>query len=143
MNISGDRIRATRRARNLTGGEVARRLGISAQYYYNIENGRRKLSAELAAGLAQLFGVSADYLLGLSDDPSEPASPVRRIPAWATGRDVVDFKKMLLEDVPVMFDGVPLDDDDRERVLRVMEAIFWDAKRKHRRRSEGTDEEGN
>ncbi|MDT2246087.1 hypothetical protein P7H16_02360 [Paenibacillus larvae] len=29
-----------------------------------------------------------------------------------------------------MFDGVPIDDENREKVKRVMEAIFWDAKKK-------------
>jgi gluconate kinase len=41
---------------------------------------------------------------------------------------------MLEEDAPVMFDGVPLDEEDREKVLKVMEAIFWDAKKKNKRR---------
>jgi len=57
------------------------------------------------------------------------------IPPWATKKDVRDFKKMLEEDVPVMFDGVPLDDEDREKVKKVLEAIFWDAKKKNKRKS--------
>ncbi|MCF8566870.1 hypothetical protein LLE49_19295 [Alicyclobacillus tolerans] len=56
------------------------------------------------------------------------------IPAWATSKDKLDFKKMLEEDAPVMFDGVPLDDEDKEKVLRVMEAVFWDAKKKNKRK---------
>lgn len=55
-------------------------------------------------------------------------------PKWATNKDIRDFKKMLNEDTPVMFDGVPLDQEDKEKVLKVMEAIFWDAKKKNKRK---------
>jgi len=57
-----------------------------------------------------------------------------KIPSWATSKDKRDFKKMLEEDAPVMFDGVPLDEEDREKVLKVMEAIFWDAKKRNKRK---------
>lgn len=66
MTIPSDRIRQTRRFLDLTGSEVAEKLGISTQYYYNIERGRRNLSAELAIKLADIFNVSLDYLLGKS-----------------------------------------------------------------------------
>jgi len=56
------------------------------------------------------------------------------IPTWATSKDKRDFKKMLEEDAPVMFDGVPLDEEDKEKVLKVMEAIFWDAKKRNKRK---------
>lgn len=59
-------------------------------------------------------------------------------PSWASKKDTRDFKKMLEEDAPVMFDGVPLDDEDKEKIMRVMEAIFWDAKKKNKRKA--TDE---
>lgn len=39
---------------------------------------------------------------------------------------------MLEEDRPVMFDGVPISDDDKEKIKRVMEAMFWDAKKKNK-----------
>lgn len=39
-----------------------------------------------------------------------------------------DFKKMLEEDEPVMFDGVPMSTEDKEKVKRIMEALFWEAK---------------
>lgn len=64
MDSVHERIRRSRRIKDLTGAEVAERLGISPQYYYNIERGRRKLSAESAIALAEIFEVSIDYLLG-------------------------------------------------------------------------------
>lgn len=58
------RIRAIRREREMSGVQVAKKLGISAQYYYDIEKGKRNLSAEMANKLADILGVSTDYLLG-------------------------------------------------------------------------------
>lgn len=73
-----------------------------------------------------------------ADEPFDDAQPVERHvtepPKWATNKDKRDFKKMLQEDAPVMFDGVPLDEEDKEKVLKVMEAIFWDAKKKNKRK---------
>ena len=63
------RIRKIRKAKGLSGTAVAEKLGISAQYYYDIETGKRNLSGEIAAKLAVIFDVTSDYLLGLTDDP--------------------------------------------------------------------------
>jgi|GEM_PF-857175 len=74
MVISSQRIRKIRRERDLSGTEIARKLGISAQYYYSIERGQRNLSADLAVSLAEIFNVSVDYLLGRDDNPEVPSS---------------------------------------------------------------------
>lgn len=46
---------------------------------------------------------------------------------------------MLEEDPEVMFDGVPMDEDDRERVIQVLEALFWDAKKRNKRKPKRTE----
>ncbi|SFS61022.1 hypothetical protein [Paenibacillus sp. 453mf] len=74
--------------------------------------------------LATFHKVSTDYLL-LGHDNTE-----NLIPDWATSRDKRDFKRMLEEDSEIMFDGVPISDDEKEKIIRVMEAMFWDAKKK-------------
>lgn len=117
--------------------DVARKLGITESAYGFYEQGRREPSHETLQQLADIFDVQIDYLLGRTDDPTPPektSDPQTNIPSWATRKDVRDFKKMLEEDAPVMFDGVPLDDEDREKVLKVMEAIFWDAKKRNKRK---------
>jgi len=74
--------------------------------------------------LADFFEVSPDYLLGYNQSS---------VPTWATKKDVRDFRKMLEEET-IMFDGMPLDDEDKEKILRVVEAVFWDAKKKNKRK---------
>jgi transcriptional regulator with XRE-family HTH domain len=132
-----NRLKELRSQKKKTQKEIAAFLGITRQGYGNYENGVTEPDTETIQKLADFFGVSTDYLLGRTDDPTPPRQtsvPQTNIPSWATRKDVRDFKKMLEEDAPVMFDGVPLDEEDREKVMRVMEAIFWDAKKRNKRK---------
>lgn len=131
-----NRIREIRKQRRMSGTELADQLGISPQYLYGIEKETRTLSSKLADQIASIFDVSVDYLLGRSDNPDTT-------PDWATEKDKRDFKKMLEEDEPILFDGVPVSDEDKEKIKRVMEAMFWDAKEKNKKtygRKKNTDE---
>lgn len=123
-----NRIREIRQKQGISGPELAAQLDITPQYLYGFEKETRTLSAEMASRIASIFGVSVDYLLGRTDENEDS----HQIPDWATARDIRDFKKILEEDEPVMFDGVPISDDDKEKIKRVMEAMFWDAKKKNK-----------
>lgn len=65
--MNSSRIRTIRRDKNLSGTRVAAQLGITPQYYYDIEKGLRNLSADMALSLAKLFDVSVDYLLARTE----------------------------------------------------------------------------
>jgi hypothetical protein len=56
------------------------------------------------------------------------------IPSWATKKDVRDFKKFLEEDIKIMLDGKHLDEEDEEKIKKVLIEIFWDAKKKNKRK---------
>lgn len=47
--------------------DVAKKLGISQQYYSEYEKGKRELPIRHLIKLCQLYNVSADYLLGFTD----------------------------------------------------------------------------
>lgn len=66
------RIRQLREQRGLTGTKLAELLGISPQYYYDLERGARRLNEDIIVKLADILGVSSDYLLGRTDDPTPP-----------------------------------------------------------------------
>lgn len=59
-----NRIRGTRKMRKMSGTEVAAKLDISPQYYYDIERGKRGLSAEIALKLSKIFKVPMEFLMG-------------------------------------------------------------------------------
>jgi transcriptional regulator with XRE-family HTH domain len=63
MDMLGDRIALLRRGRKWSQTELAKRLHISASAVGMYEQGRREPSLVGLAELAEVFGVSADYLL--------------------------------------------------------------------------------
>lgn len=64
------RLRELRQARNWRQKDVADKLGITESAYGYYEQGRREPSVAVLEKLSQIYGVSVDYLLGLTDDPS-------------------------------------------------------------------------
>ena len=67
MNL---RIRDLREDKDLTQGAIAARLLCDQSLYSKYERGQRELPLRLAVQLAEYYGVSVDYLVGLTDDPT-------------------------------------------------------------------------
>lgn len=63
------RIRDLREDRDLKQAELAKVLGTTQQNYSKIETGRSDISGEKLMKLAEFYNVSADYILGLIDEP--------------------------------------------------------------------------
>ena len=63
------RLRKLRLDRHMTQAQVARRVGVTASMVSSYETDIRLPSYEVLIRLADLFAVSADYLLGRSEDP--------------------------------------------------------------------------
>lgn len=64
------RIRNLREDRDLKQKELAEYLNCSQQVYSNYELGQRDIPTEILISLSAYYGVSVDYLLGLTDNPS-------------------------------------------------------------------------
>jgi transcriptional regulator with XRE-family HTH domain len=67
-SITGDRLRALRLEHELSQEEVAKKIGISRPAYVNYENGKSRPVRKLKE-LSDLFNVTTDYIMGLSDNP--------------------------------------------------------------------------
>ncbi len=61
-----NRLKNLRDGKNLTQGNVAEYLGIPQQRYSRYENGKSELSCRHLGTLSKLYGVSSDYILGIS-----------------------------------------------------------------------------
>lgn len=132
----GEKLLRLREGKGLSQYEVAERLGIKRPRYNSWEQDIAKPRLEMLTKLADFFEVSPEYLLGYDSTGSS-------VPDWATARDKRDFKKMLEEDEELMFDGVPVSNEDKEKIKRIVEALFWDAKEKNKKtygRKKTTDE---
>ncbi len=53
-------LKALRLAEGLTGGDIAKRVGICKSFYHQIENGQKRLSYEMAIKLALIFKKKPD-----------------------------------------------------------------------------------
>lgn len=95
MSILSDRIKSEMQRNSLTLLEIEKRTGIkksSMQRYASGETGKIPLSA--IEKLAELFGVSSEYLMGWDEKENSPSEPV-----------LTEGEKMLLE----LFRMVPED----------------------------------
>ena len=66
--IFGERLKALRAEKNIGQNRLARDIDVSNASISYWENGKQEPSAEVIFKLAEYFGVSADYLLGLTDE---------------------------------------------------------------------------
>jgi len=87
--IQADRIQQLREMRNLTTADVAKVLNMPEALYTKLEASRFEMPATLLIELAVFYGVTTDFIVGLSDDLA------------AAGRyqkdDEVDFYRFMLE----------------------------------------------
>jgi transcriptional regulator with XRE-family HTH domain len=65
--IEGKRLRQIREAHGYSRREVAEKIGIAESQIVRYENGENDASGDVLARFAQFFGVSSDYLLGLTE----------------------------------------------------------------------------
>lgn len=63
----GEKVRRLRESRDWSQAELARRSGVTKSAISTYELGLRIPSAEVVRSFAKVFGVSADYLLGIAE----------------------------------------------------------------------------
>lgn len=69
-NIFGLRVFELRKKAGLSQAQLGEKLGLSHKAVSTIESGTRGTSIDKLVELAYVFHVSADYLLGITDDPT-------------------------------------------------------------------------
>lgn len=75
-------LRGLRQEKGLTQYEVAKNCGLTPTCICQLESGARNPTGSTVAALAAFFGVSADYLLGLTSDDSSQLYNVPTIPTY-------------------------------------------------------------
>jgi len=67
MLVFGKRLRELRTQSKLSAVQLAEKIGVSDTAIINWENNVNDIKGEYIVRLAEFFGVSSDYLLGLED----------------------------------------------------------------------------
>jgi transcriptional regulator with XRE-family HTH domain len=89
--MRGDRLAKLREERGYTQLELAEMMGLGPQQIWRYENGLNDPRSDVLARIAQIFGVTSDYLLGLVDYPEREFNTELResereaILAWRRG----------------------------------------------------------
>lgn len=128
----GLRIKELRLQKELTQQYMAEKLNMGRSNFGHIENDRVTPTSEDLQKIADILETSTDYLLGRSPQKyksyvSEPSTP-----SWSSPKDLRDLKK-IIEEGDIMFDGVPLDSEKRQRVMDVLTGLFWEAKKMNKK----------
>ena len=66
----GERFRRLRKAKGEAQTAIAQALGVTVTQISDMENGKTMTTLEKLTIICQHYHVSADYLLGLTDDPA-------------------------------------------------------------------------
>ena len=122
MSTIAERIRELREKKGLSQSEVAKLLGMNRTTYVHYETGYSKPTKKLK-DLCALFNVSADYILG--NDTNTSNTQTENKP-----KDLIK----LLEKEEYTLNGVLVNQEDKEKLKRIIEAAFWDAKEKNKRK---------
>ncbi len=64
----GNRLKELRESQQMSARQVSFKLGLSQNMYSSYERGEKEPTVSTLKKIAKLFNVSADYLLGLSDE---------------------------------------------------------------------------
>lgn len=122
-NITKKRIKEQRERYGWTQEEVATKMGITRSAYTNFEIGRRDIDRGKLGKLADIFDVSVDFLLGLTDTPN---SQEKQSAFTEEGEieDLLSIKKKLESNEPLTWEGQPLSENERRSLLATIELIF-------------------
>ena len=78
--VLANRLKLARKKTGFTQAKIATLLNIEIGTLSGYERGYRRPSTDMLAGLAQLYGVSTDYLLGRVDSPTDSLIPITTEP---------------------------------------------------------------
>ena len=124
--LFGDRLRQLREHSGMTQAELGKLIGVSDRvlgYYEANERFPRK--QKVITTLAEVFNVSADYLLGTDGSFIQDASEEYGYIGHKQAQGV-------LKNVEMLFAGGELMEDDKDEFFRVISELYFDAKKKNK-----------
>lgn len=116
--ICGSRLRDARRAKNYTQEQLAALVNVDPKYISALENGRRKMSTELAIEIEKVLDVRHDYLLGVDDFPT---STERIISQRYSRNDMFDYLDLFESNDYVL--STPFGDDGDTATLTFLSQL--------------------
>ncbi len=124
----GEKLKNLRSENGYTQETLADMVGVSKRTLINYEQGRcYPKQTEILSKLASVFGVSVDYLISEEDRCVQEASERA---GTGAAQDVAAF----LSSARAMFAGGRLSEEDKDKVIRKLNELYWDAREKNRKK---------
>ncbi|MBQ2604248.1 MAG: helix-turn-helix transcriptional regulator [Acutalibacteraceae bacterium] len=105
-NSFGIRLKALRTEKGYTQKALAEKLGISPSAVGMYEQGRREPDNAILSQLCYILDTTTDNLLGITQTKNEEV-----------GQVINDFTKVLMNQQGLMFNGQPISESDREKIV--------------------------
>ena len=139
----GENIKRLRIMHGLSQKELARIAGVSDKAVSTWENGTKEPRMGAVQKIADHFGLKKSNLI--EDNGLEINIPPAQSPSSADLPDVspteqkIDARtrrqlEKVLDDDNLTYNGVVLNGEDKEKVKKALELIFWDVKEKNKRK---------
>lgn len=134
----GNKIKELRKQAGLSQQELAQKLGVTQKSICNYENDTRFPKGQsVIKGLADIFGVTVDYLLENTDKKDMNFSNEDDFISSAKQEFGYKGKKEaenLLEKTATMLAGGDLSEEDKDAFFQSITEIYFDAKSKARKK---------
>lgn len=133
----GKRLHNLRESKNMTQTKLAKLVSLSQQTIDHYEKGRAKPNIDTITMFADIFGISADYLLGRTNElevssmiTAEPENKVRAVDKYDSELAILWDEISQREDLKIMFkQAVKLNPDSIQYVVKYMKMIEKDETR--------------
>lgn len=127
--MNTDNLKAARKKSGKTQKEVAEEIGIGQGTYKNYETGAREPNGDTIVALANLFGVTTDYLLGRpnAEPPKDPIDTLMTVDEMEADlmKRWINLKPESREVVlQVLRDIVHADDERKKEDIKIVPRIF-------------------
>ena len=132
----GEKIKEARKAAGLTQMELAKKTRLSRSYIGDIEKDRYNPSLSTLELIAKATDTSLSVLVRNEEQSTTPTDHYDTTSPHSK-RDLNDLAKFLNKS-EVMFDGdtYNLSEEDQQKLRNALEFVFWDAKRKNKRKKD-------
>ncbi|QXE18275.1 helix-turn-helix domain-containing protein [Clostridium sp. 001] len=129
----GTRIRNLREEKSISQLELAKILNIGNTTLSQYESDKRVPSDTVKKKIAEYFGISLDYLMGLTDTkepkiniPQEYSDKYK-----VTKKDIEQHNEVIKHAEAFMMDD-EVGEEDKEKLVTVINKLYWDAKAKNK-----------
>ncbi|OBR96718.1 XRE family transcriptional regulator [Clostridium autoethanogenum] len=129
----GNRIRNLREEKSISQLELAKILNIGNTTLSQYESDKRVPSDTVKKKIAEYFGISLDYLMGLTDTkepkiniPQEYSDKYK-----VTKKDIEQHNEVIKHAQAFMMDD-EVGEEDKEKLVTVINKLYWDAKAKNK-----------